>query len=307
MDNPLRACVAIAGLIAVMPGCSERSPTAPGGGTSRTLTVTGIQPSSGSANTSIAVRVIGSGFQAGAVLMLGNEPIDATVVSTTLITATVPAHPAGTVDVVVTNPGPRSARLSGGFTFVPVARATIMSVAPNVGSTLGGTSITISGTDFHRAATVTVGGITVTAPFVFGGSIYLIAPAHGAGSVDVVVTNPGTEPHALNGGYTYAPPESFEFNGTWEGGAGLEGEIPLRFIVEKNQVTSVQCGGSEAVIFTTPPAVRNGEFSISEEAITMTGRILSPASTSGTIDTAACGRRPWYAVKGSEARKLSPE
>ena len=306
MDNPLRACVAIAGLIAVVPGCSERSPTAPGGGTSRTLTVTGIQPSSGSANTPIPVRVIGSGFQSGAVLMLGAAPIDSTVVTTTLITATIPAHPAGTVDVVVTNPGGRSAKIGGGFTFVPVARPPIVAVAPNLGSTLGGTSVTISGTDFHLAATVTLGGIAVT-PFVFGGSIYLVAPAHDAGPVDVVVTNPGAEPHALSGGYTYAPPESFEFNGTWEGGAGLEWEIPLRFVVEKNQVTSVQCGGSEAVIFTTPQAVRNGEFSLSEEAITMTGRILSPASASGTIDTAACGRRPWSAVKGSAARKFSPE
>ena len=298
MDNPLRACVAIAGLVvlAVMSGCSEPSPTAPGVETSRTLTLSGIQPSSGSANTPIAVRVIGGGFQSGAVLMLGTVPIDATVVSTALITATVPPHPAGTVDVVVTNPGTQSARLGGGFTFMPVARATILAVVPNVGSTLGDTSLAIIGTDFHPAATVTVGGIEVKS-FLYSGAIYLAAPAHGAGQVDVVVTNPGAEPHTLIGGYTYAPPESFDFNGTWEGGAGLEGEFPLRFTVENNLVTSVQCGTSEAVIFTTPPAVRNGEFSVSEQAITMTGRILSPAATSGTIDTGGCGRQPWYAVK----------
>ena len=43
--------------------------------------------------------------------------------------------------------------------------------------------------------------------------------AHAAGSVDVVVTNPGpaSQTGLLTGGFTYAPPESFDFNGTGEG------------------------------------------------------------------------------------------
>jgi hypothetical protein len=134
-------------------------------------------------------------------------------------------------------------------------------------------------------------------PFVYQGSIYLTAPAHGPGVVDVVVTNPGTEPYTLAGAYTYALPASFDFNGTWDGDAGSDWEFPLQFTVENNLVTSVQCGGSDPVTFTKSVEVRDGAFAFSEAGRSMTGAIVAPSRGRGTIDIGSCRRVPWYAMK----------
>jgi hypothetical protein len=37
--------------------------------------------------------------------------------------------------------------------------------------------------------------------------------AQAAGTIDVIVTNPGGLEARLSGGYTYEPPESFDING----------------------------------------------------------------------------------------------
>jgi hypothetical protein len=288
----------VAGALAslTLSGCDGPTPSSP---TIRTsISLNAIQPSSGPANGTTIVRIVGSGFEPGAVVTLGATATDVTVVNSTTITATAPTHPAGTVDVIVTNAGGQSARLNGGFSYVTVARATVTAITPNIGSTEGGTPVTISGTDFHGAATVTMGGAEAK-PFVYQGSIYLTAPAHGPGVVDVVVTNPGTEAHTLPGAYTYAFPASFDFNGTWDGDAGSHWEFPLQFTVENNLVTSVRCGGSDEVVFTTPVAVRDGAFAFSEEGRSMTGAIVAPSRARGTIDLGigACRQVPWSAMK----------
>ena len=282
-------------------GCDGRTPSSPALPSPRatpspSVSLTAIQPNSGATNGTTIVRIVGTGFQPGAIVIVGAPATEVTVVNSTTITATVPVHPVGTVDVVVTNTGGQSARLNGGFSYVHVPRATVTAISPSIGSTAGGTSVTITGTGFHNAATVTMGGVEAK-PFVYQGSIHLIAPAHGPGVVDVVVTNPGTEPYTLAGGYTYAFPGSFDFNGTWEGDAGSDWEIPLQFTVENNLVTSVRCGGSDPVTFTTPVEVVDGAFTVSDAGTSMTGAIVAPSRARGTINIGACHQVPWYAMK----------
>jgi len=61
----------------------------------------------------------GTNFAPGATVTLGGSAATAvTVVSATTITATTPAHAAGVVNVVVTNPGTQSATLVNGFTYL---------------------------------------------------------------------------------------------------------------------------------------------------------------------------------------------
>jgi IPT/TIG domain len=296
----------VAGALAslTLAGCDGRTPSSPTRQpspmppptSSPSVSLTAIQPNAGGTNGTTIVRIVGAGFEPGATVTLGALATDVTVVNSTTITATVPTHPVGTVDVIVTNTGGQSARLNGGFSYVNVPRAMVAAISPNIGSTAGGTSVTITGTDFHPAATVTMGGAE-SKPFVYQGSIYLTAPAHGPGVVDVVVTNPGTEPHTLPGAYTYAFPASFDFNGTWDGEAGSDWEFPMQFTVENNLVTSVRCGGSEPVNFATPVEVLDGAFTFSEAGSSMTGAIVAPSRARGTIDIGACRRVPWYAMK----------
>src|SRR5581483_346750 len=107
----------------------------------------------------------------------------------TSITATTPAHAAGAVDVAVTTPGGTGTGTSA-YTYVAVP--TVSSVSPNSGPTGGGTSVTITGTNFTGATAVTFGGSAATGVTVVSAtSITATTPAHAAGAVDVAVTTPG--------------------------------------------------------------------------------------------------------------------
>src|ERR1700730_8668122 len=80
--------------------------------------VTSISPNSGTINGGTAVSITGTGFLAGATVSLGGTAATGvTVVNSTSITATTPAHAAGTVNVAVTNPDSQSGTLAGGYTY----------------------------------------------------------------------------------------------------------------------------------------------------------------------------------------------
>lgn len=66
---------------------------------------------------------------------------------------------------------------------------TITSVVPISGSTSGGDTITITGTDFRSGATVSVGGSSCTVSSITGIEIACLTSSGLSGSVDVVVTN----------------------------------------------------------------------------------------------------------------------
>ena len=92
----------------------------------------------------------------------------------------------------------------------PVAVAptpTVSTVAPDSGSTVGGTSLTITGTSFVTGATVTVGGAACTdVAFVSATSLTCTSPAGNAGASDVVVTNPDGKKVTKTGAFTYQTP-----------------------------------------------------------------------------------------------------
>ncbi len=103
-------------------------------------TATSITPNTGTADGGTRVVITGTGFSAGATVSTGGTAASNVVVnSSTSITATVPAHAAGTVGVVVTNRDGQNWILSGGYTytssggggggigFVQVKAATVMS------------------------------------------------------------------------------------------------------------------------------------------------------------------------------------
>jgi FKBP-type peptidyl-prolyl cis-trans isomerase FkpA len=86
--------------------------------------VTAVNPASGSTAGGTAVTITGSGFVSGATVAFGSTAAtNVTWVSSTSITATAPAHAAGSVDVVVTNPIGLSGSLTSGFTYVAPASA----------------------------------------------------------------------------------------------------------------------------------------------------------------------------------------
>ncbi|NGN39688.1 autotransporter domain-containing protein [Mesorhizobium sp. CGMCC 1.15528] len=89
-----------------------------------------------------------------------------------------------------------------------VAAPTIASVAPTSGTTEGGTSVVITGTDLTGATAVTFGGTEATSFTVDSATqITATTPTHAEGAVDVVVTTPGGSATAT-GAFTYEVPAS---------------------------------------------------------------------------------------------------
>jgi hypothetical protein len=111
-----------ASVLLVVAACNDRpnapSPV-PGSTPSPALAITGVFPAAGFVGQRVVVN--GTGFVGGAVLMLGSVPAGEVTVGYGSLSGTIPSHPDGLVDVVVTNPDGRSATRTGGFTYTTVS------------------------------------------------------------------------------------------------------------------------------------------------------------------------------------------
>ena len=170
-------------------------------------TVTSVSPTAGPTAGGTTVTITGTGFAAanptGAV-KFGATNATYTINSNTQITATSPANAAGTYDITVATPGGTSATSAADqFTYVPAP--TITSISPTAGPTGGGTTVTITGTNFTGVTAVTFGG-TAAGGFTFVNATTLTAtsPAGSPGTVDIrVTTGGGTSSTSASDQYTY--------------------------------------------------------------------------------------------------------
>ena len=168
-------------------------------------TVSSVSPNNGPVAGGTAVTITGTNFATGTTVTFGGTAAtNVMVVSATQITATTPAGSTGAVTVTVTNPGVPSGSLANGFTYVVIP--TITSISPNSGPIVGGTAVTITGTNFATGATVTLGGTAATNVVVVSGTqITATTPAGSAGAATVTVTVNG-QSGSLANGFTYNVP-----------------------------------------------------------------------------------------------------
>ena len=167
-------------------------------------TVTGVIPTSGPTAGGTAITITGTGFDTGATVTVGGTAATGvSVVSPTQLTVTTPAHAAGVADVVVAVGGQASAP-SAADQFTYVAPPAPASASPASGPSLGGTSVTITGTGFQTGATVTFGGTALTSVSVLNSTtITGITASHAAGAVDVLVRNPDGQSGTCAGCYAF--------------------------------------------------------------------------------------------------------
>jgi len=171
-------------------------------------TVLSVSPSGGSTLGGTSIEITGTNFAGTTEVTIGGVAVtEFTVVDSTTITATTDANVAGSASVLITTPsGTNDANSS--FEYVEIA-PTVSSVSPSRGSTLGGTSITITGASFTGATSVEIGGVSVASFIVVNSTtITAITSARSAGSTSVFVTTPsGTNDDPgyliLNGTYSY--------------------------------------------------------------------------------------------------------
>ncbi|MGE5815498.1 MAG: IPT/TIG domain-containing protein, partial [Acidobacteriota bacterium] len=95
----------------------------------------------------------------------------------------------------------------GGSTGPSSTAPRVTAVSPATGTTVGGTSVTITGSNFASGAVVTIGGVGATQITVINANtLTAMTGAHAAGAVDVVVAV-GSQRGTLPGGYTYVAPQ----------------------------------------------------------------------------------------------------
>jgi phospholipase C len=90
----------------------------------------------------------------------------------------------------------------GGFTYLVTSNPapTLSSINPQSGGTAGGTSVTLSGSNFISGASVTFDGIAATSVnFSSPSTITAVTPPHAAGVANVTVTNPDGQSATLTG------------------------------------------------------------------------------------------------------------
>ena len=139
-------------------------------------------------------------------------------------------------------------------------------VNPNSGSITGGTSVTLSGSNFASGATVSFGGSQATnVNVVNGSSITAVTPAHSAGSVSVTVSNPDGQSDTLSNAFTYTDDSGTSLirinsaGGNYNGSGGVLWSADNGFSGGGTYVTgSTVSGTSDSTLYRTE---RYGNFS----------------------------------------------
>ncbi len=268
-------------------------------------TVNAVTPTAGPTAGGTTVVITGTGFAAapgtGAV-RFGAANATYTINSNTQITATSPANSAGTYDVTVTTPGGTSAT-NANDQFTYVSAPSVTAISPTSGSTNGGQTVVITGTNLSGATNVTFGGTSATGYVVNSATqITATSPAGSSGTVNVRVTTVGgTSPTAVANQYTYvaAPVSSSQTYGSivaYNDGANLTTNIDVSLYLTGGdpatsyavgsattaQGGSVSVNSSGIVTYTPPVGYRNANDSFTYTA-TNTGGASAPATVTVTI------------------------
>ncbi|MDO9324635.1 MAG: IPT/TIG domain-containing protein [Methanoregula sp.] len=171
-------------------------------------TVSGISPASGPPAGGTLVTITGTGFTGGSTVSFGGiAGTSVTYDSPTQIRATAPARVGGgTVDVTVITTGVTSATtVADRFTYISVPPI-VSSISPASGTLAGGTLVTITGTGFTDASTVSFGGIPTVVTYLSATQVRVTSPAGGAGVVELTVTTAGGTSASVPGDrFTYVP------------------------------------------------------------------------------------------------------
>jgi len=165
--------------------------------------VSSVSQASGPATGGTSVTISGSGFTGATGVSFGATAAGSFKVdSDTQIMATSPAG-SGTVDVTVTDTFGTSLTNTGDqFTYNSVP--TVSGISPPMGPAVGGTNVTITGSGFTGATSVSFGP-TAASSFTVNSDTQITAtsPA-GSGTVDVIITTPnGTSATGSVDQFTY--------------------------------------------------------------------------------------------------------
>ena len=244
-------------------------------------TVSGLSPLAGAPAGGTLVNVVGTGFTGATTVDFGDRAASSiTVNSASSITATSPAQGPVTTDVIVTTPVGVSAT-SAADKFIYEAVPTVSSLSPVAGTPSGGTAVTITGSGFGAASTVSFGGVLASSFSVVSSSeITVSSPSSAAGSIDVTVTTPvGTSASTASGEFTYEAAPSVS-GLTPDAGLPAGGTTVTVTGGNFSQVSAVSFGALAANDYTVDSASSIIATSPAQSGVTVDVTVTTPVATS---------------------------
>ncbi len=197
-----RALAAVAALATCLLGLQVALGTAASAATAPA--VTSLSPAAGPTSGGTNVEINGTGFTGAVQVTFGGASVPFTVVSDSEITTTSPPG-SSLVSVIVFTSTAESA-LSFHDVFRYANAPTITELFPSTGPTAGGTAVSMTGSGFTGATSVTFGGVPASNLTVISDNqLTMTAPPGSAGPATVTVTSPlGTASTTAANQYTYA-------------------------------------------------------------------------------------------------------
>ena len=155
--------------------------------------ITSFTPPAGPTSGGTTVTITGTGFTGATAVHFGTKTAASFhVTSATTIKAVTKSNRAGLVTVTVTTPG-GTAVAGSDYRYEPVPFIT--NFTPTVGTTAGGTMVTITGSGFVAGSTTVKFGTTTAASVVVTATnndiLYAVTKPHAAGPVTISITTAG--------------------------------------------------------------------------------------------------------------------
>ncbi|TVX96101.1 IPT/TIG domain-containing protein [Cohnella terricola] len=173
--------------------------------TAVTPTITSLSPDRGVKDKATSIYINGTNFESsGMTVKINDVVVSHTFISATRLSVVVPVSAtAGVVPIEVTLAIGTSAVANYTYENAPLGPTpTITSLSSNNGSSNGGNSIYVVGTNFVNGSKVYVAGVQATATYTSATRLTLKLPAGSPGPVEIKVVNPdGQESNGFT--YTY--------------------------------------------------------------------------------------------------------
>ena len=215
-------------------------------------TITTFSPTQGTTAGGTEVVVNGSNFQAGLVVRFGTLPGVVSSVTSTRITVRTPSQARGSVSLTVVNPDGNAVTAPKTFTYKGKT-PTVTALDPVIGAVTGGTEVVFDGADFESDVSVSVNGVPATVVSVRHNRLVVRMPAHAPGIVDVVVTNPESQPASRPGAFKYVT-DGPAITHVLPRAGSVAGDTPVTIVGSGFSAgATVTFGGVPATVLTTAP------------------------------------------------------
>lgn len=163
-----------------------------------------IDPEEGSPRGGTRLNIQGKNFQPGVAVRWDGKIIESRFQGPESITLMTPPGRSGHVSMEIINPDGRNYLFPDAFKYKGLPRITY--ITPGMGTTNGGYTVTINGSDFETGASVLFGGHYGQTTFINSSALAAMVPQGDSGFVDVGVSNPDGELVTVEQGFLYNNP-----------------------------------------------------------------------------------------------------